>query len=112
MHDAQSMQIIHSIDNLMKEPTRFLLRQPASHKSLLLLLGYVIKQLASSAILHHKEQIFRRLDDLIQLDEIRMPDQFEDMYLSGNTLDVRYIDYFLLFQHLNCYFLTRPLVDG
>lgn len=55
MHDAQPMQIIHSIDNLMKEATWFLLSQPASHISLLLLFCYVIKELASSAVLHHKE---------------------------------------------------------
>lgn len=40
-----------------------------------------------------------------------MADQFEDVYLTGNTLDVRNVHDLFLLQHLHSHLLTRPLVD-
>lgn len=80
-------------------------------KWLLFLLSDVVEELSSCAILHDEEEILGCLNDLVELDEMWVANQFEDVYLAGDTLDVRNVHYLLLLQHLHCHLLTRPLVD-
>lgn len=77
----------------------------------LLLLGDVVEELATRAVLHDQEEVLGRLDNLVELDEVRVADQFEDVDLAGDTFDVRYVHDLLLLQHLHCHLLARPLVD-
>jgi hypothetical protein len=55
---------------------------------LLLLFCDVVKQFPSPTVLHHKEEILGRLDDFVELNEVRMSHKFEDVNLSGDPFDI------------------------
>lgn len=49
---------------------------------LLFALDDVVEELAVAHILHYQEQLLWCLDDLVQLDDVRVPDQLQDVDLS------------------------------
>ena len=60
----------------------------------LLLLNDVVEQLAVRAVLHHQKQVLFGFDYLVKLDYVGMSHHFQDVDLSGYTLDIRNINYF------------------
>lgn len=52
------------------------------------------------------------LDDLIQLDDSRMPDQFEDMDLTGNPLNISYINNLIFLEDFDGNFFTCSDMSG
>ena len=52
------------------------------------------------------------LDYLVQVDEVRVAQEFEDVQLAGYALVVGDFVYFLFLQELYCHFLARWLVDA
>jgi len=51
------------------------------YRLILFLLGDVVEEFSSATKLHDQEEILGRLDDLVQLYQIGMPDQFKDVNL-------------------------------
>ena len=79
---------------------------------LLLFVCDIVEQLSSATVLHDKEDVFKRLDNLIKLDEIRVANQFEYMYLSGGSFNVRDANNFVLLNNIDCYFLPCRFMNG
>lgn len=67
----------------------------------LLLLHNVIKQFPSTSVLHYQIQLARGLDDLIQLDNIRMPQFFQNLNFLGNPHYIRVILDLCFFENFN-----------
>jgi hypothetical protein len=61
----------------------------------------VVKQLATAGVLHDQVQLSRRLNDFVQLDDVRMPDELEYVDLSCNPLHVCNLHDALLLKHLH-----------
>ena len=57
---------------------------------------YVVEELAVLHELHDEEQLLGGLDYLVELDEVRVADEFEDVDLAGDALDVGHLTDFLL----------------
>lgn len=77
---------------------------------ILLVVGDVVEELASRAILHHQEKILGGLDDLVHLDQIGVPDQLKDVDLSAHSLDVRDVHNLLLLEDLDGHSLACEIV--
>jgi hypothetical protein len=72
----------------------------------------VVEQFSAFHILHDEEKLFGGFDDLVQLDNVGMPDELKDMDFSGNTFHISNIDYFFFFQDLYGYFLACGDMGG
>lgn len=67
MDDIELVQIGYSADNLLKVAASLCLLDFGVFDD-------IVKKLSILYVFHHEEQVSRRLDDLIQLDDGRMPD--------------------------------------
>ena len=67
MTNMQFMQILQPTNQLLKQLTSLLLFNPP-------IIYNILKQLSILTIFHHKEQVLGSLNNLIELDDIRMPD--------------------------------------
>lgn len=79
----------------------------ALHQVLLRACNNVVEQLSLLNVLHNEEQVLRRFDYLrsnrgyfVQLDDVRMPNELEDVYFTGNSLDIGNIHDSLLLKDL------------
>lgn len=52
----------------------------------------VVEELASRAILHDQEKIFRSLNNLVHLNEVRVANELKDMDLPADPFNVRNVD--------------------
>lgn len=65
-----TVTVLDASDDLLEEVPCFCLGQPP-------LLDNVVKELASRDVLEHHENVRRRVDDLIETDNMRMREAFE-----------------------------------
>ena len=72
----------------------------------------IVKQLSCVGVLHNQVQFALSLNDLVKLDDSRMPDLLQYFYLSRYSINVHLVLYFVLFQNFNCYFLFRDGVQS
>ena len=86
MDNFQPMTILYSTDNLLKNFTRLIFIHP-------FLFYYVVEKLALTQKLHHQKKIFWGLDNFVKLNDVRMADKFENVDLTGYTLNVSYVNY-------------------
>ena len=61
-----------------------------------LFLNNIVKQLPLTQELHDQEQVFRWLNDFIELDDVGVTDKFQDMDFPRNPLDISNVDDFVL----------------
>ena len=61
----------------------------------------VIKQFSTITVLHDHIKLFFSFDDLIELNNIWMPDFLENFYLSSNTFHILLIVDFVLLENLD-----------
>ena len=61
----------------------------------------VIKQFSTIAVLHDHIKLFFGFNDLIELNDIRMPDFLENFYFSSNTFHILLIVDFVLLENLD-----------
>lgn len=97
--DLHAVNLLDPSHDLVKEAASFRLRDTASADD-------VVKQLTTARILHDEKQLPRSFDDLIQLHHVRVPDELQDLDLTGNTLDIGHVHNLLLLQHLDRYSLA------
>lgn len=92
----------------MQEPSSLLLSKPFS-------VNNMFEQLTSTCILHHEVELLLRLDDFIQLHDVRMSYNLENVDLPGHALNVAHISDFVFFEDFYCHFLpgegVRPNFD-
>lgn len=103
VHDAEFMEVLHAADDLLKKLAGLRLLQ-------LLLFHDVVKELAARDELHDEEELFGCLDDLKELDNVRVSDQLEDVDFSGHTLHVGIARDFALFQNFDGHLHTNTSV--
>ena len=66
-------------------------------------LDNIVEELAILHVLHDQEQLLGGFDDLVQLDQVGMPDELEDMDLPEHSLSVGDIVYLAFLQDLYGY---------
>ena len=94
MNDAQLVQVLDAANYLLEELTGLGLLE-------LLLFDDVIEQLATTNVLHDKEQLLGRLDNLKELDDVGMSNHLEDIDFPRHSQDVCVLDDFALLQDLD-----------
>lgn len=100
MHYSEFMSVLDSTDNLLKDFASLLLIHP-------FLADNIVKQLTPLHVLHDKEEMFGSFDDLIQLNDIGMPNQLQNVDLSRYSFHIGYVYYPILLKDLDGHFLTR-----
>ena len=96
------MKVFNPANNLLEEFACLLLLQ-------FLLLYDVVEQLATAHVLHDKKELFGCFDNLEQLDDIGMSDQFEDVNLACDSLYVGFFRYFPFLKDLHCYLYIQSI---
>jgi len=66
-----------------------------------------VKQLAPVRILHHQVDPPRRVEHVIELDNIAMPVPLQNVNLPGNASDVSFVHNLVLLQDLNGHLFAR-----
>jgi len=81
VHDIQATDVLNTSNDLLEESACFLLLDP-------LHLDYVVKKLAALSIFHNQVQFFLGLNDLIELNDLRVSDDLQNVDLSGHALHI------------------------
>lgn len=89
----------------MEEPTSFTILESA-------FLNDVVEEFATTGVLHDQEELLGSLNDLVELDDIGVPDDFQNVDLSHHSSDVCLVLDLVLFQNFDRHFLLRQLVDA
>ena len=71
------------------------------------MLDNVIEQLTARSVLHDQVELARCLNDLVELDDVGVPDELQDVDLSGHPLNIGHICDPLLLQDLDRNLLIR-----
>ena len=71
----------------------------------------MVKKLASPSILHNKEKLFFRFNNLIQLDNDRVSKYLENMNLAADSFCIRSINNLVFFEDLDSNFLVCEQVS-
>ena len=99
MHNFVEMAIFNTGDNLVKKAAGFIRRQaPSGH--------YVVEELPPGNIFHNYEYVRRRVDNLVQPDDVGVGAHLQDVDLSANFLRHFHVLDSALVQDFNCYFLA------
>ena len=100
MNDAKFMDVLNSRYYLLEKSAGFLIVNSRAFHD-------VIKELAAVRVLHDEEQLLRRLDNFVKLDDMRVPQLFEDLNFLGDPLDVSLLVNLLLFEDFDGDLLYR-----
>ena len=106
MDDADLVNILDSCQDLLHETDCFAFVQP-------LLFHDMIEQFSSRSVFHNEVDVGFGLDDLnqerqylIELHDVRVPQDFQDADFASDSLDICLFCYFFLLQSLDCYFFS------
>lgn len=89
MHNPEAVDVLDPADDLLKHFAGLVLAHFLS-------LHDVIEELSLLHVLHHQEEMLRGFDDLVQLDNVGVTDEFQDMDFPRHSLHVRHVHYLLL----------------
>ena len=84
------MKVFNPANNLLEEFACLLLLQ-------FLLLHDIVEQLTAADVLHDEKELLGCFDNLKQLDDVGMADQFEDVDFASDSLHVGFFRYFPFF---------------
>mmetsp|Transcript_7285 Transcript_7285/g.26071 ORF Transcript_7285/g.26071 Transcript_7285/m.26071 type:complete len:273 (+) Transcript_7285:1135-1953(+) len=79
VHHLVEVAVLNARHNLLEDVPCLVLRQPA-------LLDNVVEELAAGRVLRHHEDVRRRADDLVQLDDVRVPEALQVLDLAPHLL--------------------------
>lgn len=105
MDDVQLVQVFNACNDLMEELQRKRLLNP-------LIFYNKIEKLATICILHDQIQLLGRFNDLIQLNDVWVPDHLQDVDFTGNTLDIVHVLYFIFFENFHGDSLICQIVNA
>lgn len=111
MDNLQLVQVIDTVDNLVKKSTCLSLCQSLLLSRVLFLISDVIEQFTATAVLHDQKQVFWGLDYFVELNQVRMTDQFQNVDLPAHSFNVTDVRDLLLLQYLYCHLLLRQFMD-
>ena len=94
MHDLQLRDVLNSRDDLLEEAAGRLLVH-------LLVLDDVVEEFATRGKLHDQVQLFGRLDDFVELDDVRVLHDFQNVDFTRNTLYIGNVDDLALFEYFD-----------
>ena len=103
MHDSELVDVLDAGDDLLEEAAALGLLDAR-------LLDDVVEKLAAVRVLHDEVQLLGRLDDLVELDDVRVADHLQDLDLAGHALHVRHLADAVLLEDLHGHLLARQLV--
>ena len=76
------------------------------------MLDNVVKQFSTRYIFHHHKNICRRGNNLVQFDDMRMPEQFQVLNFSPDLANhIQALD-FLSIQNLHSHFMIGNLMES
>jgi hypothetical protein len=99
MNDVHLVDLLHARKDLMEESAGVPLPNSATGND-------VIEKFTTTAVLHDQVKLPRCLNDLIELNDMLVPDQLQNVDLAGNPLHICNIDDPLLLEDLDSNFLT------
>lgn len=97
------MKILNAIDDLLKISASLRLSHPS-------LSDYIVEEFTSRGILHDEIELSLRLYYLIKLNDIRMPNQLENVDLAGHAFNIRHVRYAILFEYFDSHLLSGKYV--
>ena len=105
MDDAELMQVLDASDELPEELAGLMLLQP-------FLFHYHLEELPLGHVFHDQEKLLWSLDDLVELDDVGMPDLLQDVDFASDSLDIGHVGNATLLQHLHSHALASDRVDA
>mmetsp|Transcript_60852 Transcript_60852/g.128763 ORF Transcript_60852/g.128763 Transcript_60852/m.128763 type:complete len:254 (+) Transcript_60852:1040-1801(+) len=105
MHHSHLVDFLHSRYDLVEEATCFGLRNPPSFDN-------VVEEFTTTCKLHYEVQLTTCLYDLEELHDVWVPDQFQDVHFSRNSLYIGYLDDTILLQDLDGNIRPRQYVPA
>jgi hypothetical protein len=63
-------------------------------------------------VLHDQKQATRRLDDFVELNNVRVPHYLQDVNFAAHSLHIVHLANFIFFQNLNGHLLVREKMDA
>ena len=72
----------------------------------------VVEDLTTLRVLHNEVQLLRRLDDFVELDDVRVADHFEDVYFAGHSFNVVDILDLVFLKNFDCDLLSSEIVHS
>ena len=94
MHNIQRVNILNSGHDLLKELAGFLLGYTR-------LLDDVVEEFATAGKFHDQVELARSLNDLVELNDIGVPDQLENVDLTRDSFDISHVTNSILLQNLD-----------
>lgn len=95
MDDSQLSEVVERRDELLKQSARLFLLEFVFRSN-------VAEKFAITAVFHNQKQPTGSFDDFVKLNNVRMPNYFQNVDLPRHAFDVVHISYFVFFQDLNC----------
>lgn len=105
MNDSKLVNVLDSAYDLLENLASFSL----SHS---LFADNVVKKFSTFHVLHYKKEVFGGFNDFVQLDDVWVANEFQNVNLAGHSLDICHIDDSILFEDLDCDFLTCWQMGG
>ena len=103
MDDVEFVDVLDAGDDLLEEATGFFFLDASVSDN-------VVVELTSTRIFRDQIELLRRLYDLVKLHDVRVPDDLQDVDLSGHSLHVRHVRDPVLLQDLHGHLLSRQNV--
>jgi hypothetical protein len=99
MNDVELMYIVHPCIDLLEKLASFVFLEPrVSHN--------IVKELPPTGVFHNEVELLGGLNYFIELDNVRMSNQFKNVDLSGHSFDVRDISDSIFLQNFDCNLLS------
>ena len=105
MDNVELVHVLNAGKNLLVELAGFVFLQ-------LRVLHDVVEKFATTRVFHNEIKLLWRFYNFIKLNDVRMADHFQDVDLSGDSFDVRYICNPFLFKNLDRNFLPGQSVGA
>ena len=94
MHNVELVDVVNPCYDLLEELGGLLFFQSG-------LANDVVEKLAAASILHYQIKLFWSLNNLIELDNVWVPDELQDVDFSRYSFHIGDISYSIFFQNLN-----------
>lgn len=105
MNNSKFMNIFYSANDLLKHLASF----SFAHS----FLAYnIIKKLTTLHELHHQKEMFRCFYYFVQLNDVRVTNEFQDMNLPRDSLDICNINNSIFFKDFDGHFLSSWHMGG
>ena len=105
MHDVELVKVFDTGDDLMEKFEGLWLLHS-------LILDDVVEKLATISILHDEVQLLGRLDDFIELDNVRVSDHLQDVDFSCDSFDIVNVLNLVFFENFDCYTFICKLMHS